>query len=47
LWIVNIFSQPWAMVIFKNVSLIWLIISYLIIAIVVSFLNKKYFQKFG
>jgi len=45
LWVINFFSQPWAIKTFQNVHWIWLIILYLPIAGLVKYLNKK-FSKF-
>ena len=41
-WIIDFFSQPWAMKVIQNVSWIWLVISYLVIIVLTRFLNKKY-----
>jgi len=46
LWIINIFSQPWAMIVTKNVSIIWILFIYLVIIFLVWLLNKKYSKNF-
>jgi competence protein ComEC len=44
LWIIDFFSQQWAIKTFENVHWIWLIISYFIIGYVTKSLRKKYLQ---
>jgi len=44
--IVDLFSQPWAVKIIENVHWLWLIISYLILAIFVYWLKKRERLKF-
>jgi len=44
--IINIFSQPWAVKVVKNVHGFWLLISYLIIGSVVYFFKKRAKQEF-
>jgi len=46
LWVVDFFSQPWAIKTIENVNWIWLIIFYIIIGFATRFLNKKFIQKF-
>jgi competence protein ComEC len=46
LFVVNIFSKPWAFTLVENVSWIWLLISYAIIISITVFLNKKYSRIF-
>jgi len=46
LWIINFFSQPWAIKTFENIHWIWLAILYLMIIIATKFLHKKFIQKF-
>jgi competence protein ComEC len=46
IWVINTFSQPWAMGIVQNVSWVWLLISYLVIVFLVRFLNKKFKKSF-
>jgi len=38
---IDFFSQPWAMKSLQNVHWLWLVFSYLIIGLVIRFLNKK------
>ncbi len=44
--IIDIFSQPWMARSVTSVSWVWVFVAYLIISFVVSFLHKKYSQKF-
>ena len=44
--IIDIFSQPYMAIFFKDVSWVWLIILYFIISVVARYLNKKYLQNF-
>ena len=46
MWVVDLFSKPWMYKTIENVSWIWLVVSYFIIALLTRFLNKKYIQKF-
>ena len=46
LWVIDFFSQPWAIKTFENVHWIWLVFLYLIIIFLTRFLNKKYIQNF-
>jgi hypothetical protein len=43
-WVINFFSQPWAIKTVENIHWLWLFISYLLIGFVTRFLNKKYSQ---
>lgn len=43
--VIDVFSQTWAVKTFQNVHWFWLAVSYVIIIIVISFLNKKYSRK--
>ena len=45
-WVIDFFSQPWAVKYIKNVSWIWLVNSYLIIGFITAYLSKKYSQRF-
>ncbi len=45
-WVIDFFSQPWAMKVVQNVSWIWLVISYLIIGLFTKLINKRYKQNF-
>lgn len=44
--VIDFFSQPWAMKTVQNIHWAWLAISYLTIASVTSYLNRKYTRKF-
>jgi len=44
-WVINIFSQPWMAKTISSISWTWLLVSYLVIAVGVSFLRKKFLQK--
>ncbi|MCX6720073.1 MAG: ComEC/Rec2 family competence protein [Candidatus Staskawiczbacteria bacterium] len=44
--VIDLFSQPWAMKTFQNVHWVWLVVSYILIAFSVWFLNKKYPPEF-
>jgi len=46
LWVINFFSQSWAIKTFENVHWIWLAILYVPIIILTKYLNKKFSQKF-
>ena len=46
LWVIDFFSQPWAIKTFENVHWIWLVFLYLIIIFATRFLNKKFAEKF-
>lgn len=46
LWVIDIFSKPWAHKIIPNVLWVWPMIFYLLIGLFVWFLNRKYSQKF-
>ena len=45
-WVIDFFSQPWAMKTIEKIHWIWLVASYLVISFTVRFLNRKYGQKF-
>ncbi|OGZ63153.1 MAG: hypothetical protein A3C58_01780 [Candidatus Staskawiczbacteria bacterium RIFCSPHIGHO2_02_FULL_34_10] len=44
--VLEVFSQPWAVKTFKNISWIWLVIYYFVLAILIWYLNKKQKPKF-
>ena len=46
LWIIDFFSQDWAIKNFDNVHWIWLVMCYLVIGYIIRFIRKKYIQKF-
>ena len=46
LWIIDFFSQPWAMKTFSKVHWIWLVLFYLLLASAIRYLNRQYIQKF-
>jgi hypothetical protein len=41
-WVIDFFSQPWAMGVVKNVSWVWLFASYIFIVVLIKFLNSRY-----
>jgi hypothetical protein len=45
LWVIDFFSQSWAIKTFENVHWTWLIILYFFIVILTRYLNKKFLQK--
>jgi competence protein ComEC len=46
LWIVDVFSKPWAYKIISNVSWVWLVVSYILIGFVTRYFNKNQKIKF-
>jgi hypothetical protein len=46
IWVINFFSQSWAMKTIQNIHWIWLIILYFVIVFITGFVNKKYKQSF-
>jgi len=46
LWVINFFSQPWAIKTFENVHWIWLIVLYLPIIALTKYLHQKFVRKF-
>jgi competence protein ComEC len=46
LWVIDFFSQPWAIKTFENVHWTWLVFLYLIIIFATRYLNKKFVEKF-
>jgi competence protein ComEC len=42
LWVIDFFSQPWAIKTFENVHWIWLVVLYILVAISTRYLNKKF-----
>lgn len=46
LWVIDFFSQPWAIKTFENVHWIWPVVLYILIAIFTRYLNKKFIKNF-
>lgn len=46
LWVVDVFSKPWAYKIVSNVSWVWLVVSYFLIGFVARYFNKNQKTKF-
>jgi competence protein ComEC len=44
-WVIDFFSQPWAMKTLQNIHWFWLVILYMAIVSITGFFNRKYRQK--